>query len=342
MTYFKPALAGLLLFAAGAQAQSIEGLSVSPDGKTVLMSGTNRVVYSVSTDTMEVTDRRYVPQMVRQIIHSDDGSMVYLRDNDKRLIAYNTADMSEAWRTEDADEVVYAPEQGTLAILDEHWKDDSIRLVAADSGSQTARIALGKMKTDMFALGPDGRSALILTQSSKSDAEVKKDEPADMTKLQKADFKQRTDGYVSQVIAVDFDLGEFTQAESHYRVSFPHDVNMVDGKLLILRSNLDSAIVGSDGSADLIDLGKDHFNSAMLDKAGTTYILTRGTDLRFVPVGGGAAEGLLSVQRLRGGPAEWVTAITEGKDGTLYFATNAYRLIKVPADRGSAQVVSVY
>ncbi len=93
---FSPLLAGLLVFAGGTSAQGIEGLSVSPDGQTILMSGTNRVVYTVSADLLEVSNRLYVPEMVRQIIHSDDGNLVFLRDDEERLIAYKTADMSQA------------------------------------------------------------------------------------------------------------------------------------------------------------------------------------------------------------------------------------------------------
>ncbi len=341
MTCFKPALAGLILVAGMSHAQGIEGLSVSPDGQTVVLSGLNRVVYTVGAESLEVTDRRYIPEMVRQIIHSDDGAMIFMRDDEENLIAYG-ADMTRIWSVEGADEVVYDAENGVLAVLDEHWKDDALRLIDAADGSQKARVALGKIKSDMLALGPDGKSALILTQSSKSDSESKLDEPADMTKLQKAEFKQKTDGYVSSVITVDFDLGEFTTTQSHYRVSYPHQVRMLDDKMMILRSNVDSALVGADGSATLIDLGEDYFNAAMIDDAGKTFVLTNGVDLRFVPVDGGAAQGLLTAQRLPGGPAEWVTATAEGKDGTLYFGTNAYRLFKVAPDRGSVQAVAVY
>ncbi|MGH1412695.1 MAG: hypothetical protein ACRBB0_04325 [Pelagimonas sp.] len=342
MICFKPALAGLLLFAGMTHAQGIESMSVSPDGQTVLISAANRVVYTVGADTLEVSSRRYIPEMVRQIIHSDDGALVYLRDEEEQLIAYNSADMAQVWRIEGADEVVYDGVNGVLAVLDEHWKDDSIRLVAADTGNQMTRVALGKIKSDMLALGPDAKSALILTQSSKSDVETSQEQPADLNKLQKAEFKQKTDGYVSTVITVDFDLGEFTTSESHYRVSYPHQVRMMGDKMMVLRSNIDSALVGADGSAKLIDLGEDYFNAAMVDNAGKTFVLTNGVDLRFVPVDGGSAEGLLTAQRLPGGPAEWVTATAEGKDGTLYFGTNASRLFKVSADRGSVQAVAVY
>ncbi|MGP6087210.1 hypothetical protein [Antarctobacter jejuensis] len=335
-------LAAATLLTPAVQAQSIETISVSADGKTVLVGGSNRTVYTVDADTLEVTDRRYVSELVRQIVHGANGELVYFRDDADNLNAYKTADMSFAWSARDVDEMVYDAQSDTLAVLDEHYKDDSVRLLSAANGEQTQRIVMGKLKSDMIALAPGAGKALILTGYTKSDLEEKQEQPADLTKLQEADFKQKTDGYISNVVTVDFGAGTFETAETPYRVSYPKAVRMSGDQMMILRTNRDSMTLGADGSGALIDLGEDYFNFSGIDAKGETYILTNGVEIRFVPVAGGAAQGLLSAERLRGGPAEWVTAMGEAPDGTLYFGTNAYRLLRVNAARGKIDVLPVY
>lgn len=335
-------LAVSVLLAPAVQAQAIETISVSADGKTVLVGGSNRTVYSVDAETLEVTNRRYVSELVRQIIHGANGDLVFFRDDADNLNAFNTSDMSFAWAARDVDEMVYDAGSNTLAVLDEHYKDDSVRLLSATDGEQKQRIVMGKLKSDMIALAPGAGKALIVTGYTKTDKEEKQEEPDNLTKLEKADFKQKTDGYVSTVVTVDFGAGSFETAETPYRVSYPKAVRMAGDQIMILRTNRDSMLLGSDGSGALIDLGEDYFNFSGIDAKGETYILTNGVEIRFVPVDGGAAQGLLSAERLRGGPAEWVTAMGEAADGTLYFGTNAYRLMKVSPSRGKIDVMEVY
>ena len=45
---------------------------------------------------------------------------------------------------------------------------------------------------------------------------------------------------------------------------------------------------------------------------------------------------------LIGGSAGRATAIAEGADGTVYFGTSAYRLLKVPADRSGITAHPVF
>lgn len=330
-------------FCTGAvSAQSIETLSVSPDGQTVLVGGTNRTVYTISAATLEVTGRRYVPHLVRQILHGANGEFVFFRDDADVLTAYKADGMAEVWRISDVDSMAYDAERRVIVALDQHYKDDSVRLLQASTGEQMARVALGKIKSNLIALAPGADKALILTGYTKTDAEQKQDEPDDLTKLQKAEFKQKTDGYVSTVVSVDFDTGSFETAETSYRVSYPKAVRMADGKLMVLRTNVDSMILGPDGSGALIDLGEEYFNHAAIDSKGDTYILSKGVELRFVPVSGAGAEGVLKGEKLRGGPAEWITAMAEGADGTLYFGTNAYRLLKVGPSRGKIEIMPIY
>lgn len=334
------ALAG---FSAGAaQSQSIETISVSSDGKTVLVGGSNRTVYTISADSMEVTGRRYVPHLVRQIVHGAIGELVFFRDDADVVTAYKVDGMTEAWSVSDVDDMAYDAQTRVIAALDQHFKDDSVRLLQASTGEQLARVAMGKIKANLIALEPGAGKALILTGYTKTDAEQKQDEPEDLTKLQKADFKQMTDGYVSNVVTVDFVSGSFEMAETPYRVSYPKAVRVSDGKMMILRTNVDSMMLGPDGTGALIDLGEDYFNHAGIDAKGENYILAKSVELRFMPVSGEGAEGVLKGDHLRGGPAEWVTAMTEAADGTLYFGTNAYRLLRVGPTRGKIEIMPVF
>lgn len=341
MVRFLAALCAVAALCAPAGAQQIETISVAPDGATVLVGGSNRTVYTIDAAAMTVTGRRYVPALVRQIFHGAEGALVYFRDDAKRLTAHRTADMSEAWSVGEADAAVYAPAEGRIALLDRHYKDDAVTLVDAATGGQLARVAMGKQKADLIALRPGAAAALVFTGAEKTEGEEAGAEPADLTKLQQADFKQRHDGYASQVIEVDFEQGGFAAVATPYRISYPKQVAMQSGRMMILRGVTDSLLVGADGAAELIDLGEDYFNHAGIDRAGETFILTNGVDLRFRPVAGGAAEGLLSAERLRGGPTEWVTAMAEGADGTLYFGTNAYRLLKVPPARDRVEAMII-
>ena len=71
-------------------AQQMTAVAVSPDGATVLAAGDNRVLYTLDGATLEVTDRKYIPQQVKEIHYSRDGRRIFLR-MDNRLFRAHAA-----------------------------------------------------------------------------------------------------------------------------------------------------------------------------------------------------------------------------------------------------------
>ncbi len=338
------AFGAALAWAGPVPAQMITAVSHSPAGDALLVAGDNRVLYTLDPATLQVTDRLHVPGLIRWLGHSADGQTLFLRTDDRVFEARSAGSFKLRYKVEDIAEVAHARDANRIALMENGYKGGVVHLLQAENGKAMIRVELPDIKTDVIALDPGGRRALILTKSAKSEAEPKETPPGDLRGHAKYVFQQEKDGYVSTVVDLDLQSGDFKTADTFYRVSFPAQITMIGDRALVVKSRHDSAWIGPDGSAQLIDMGEDYVASARISADGETVMLMSGTEVAFHALGGAAAGALLREARADkiAGPAERVTAFDEAADGTVYFGTSAYRLWKIAPGATEIEAVAVY
>lgn len=338
-------LSGVFSFLAGAAtAQVMPAVAVSPDGATVIAAGDNRVVYSLNAETLEVEGRRYVPGLVRWLDFSADGKMVFLRTDNRVFTARASNSFKTLYSVDDIYAVSYAPDADRIALLESNYDGGVLHVLVASTGDTVNRIEFPKIKTEHVALSPDGQSAILLTQSSKSDDEPSESPGSDLKGYDRYLFRQQHDGYVSQVVDVSIGSGEWTASETWYRVSFPGQVRYLDGRMAVVNGTGDTALVSADGTVDLINLGSGYVAAARISDDGASIVLTGGPEIGLHPLANhasGEAEQKLDAGRLDG-PAERVTAMDEAADGSLYMVTSGYRLWKLAPGAVEVQAKPVY
>jgi len=331
-------------FTGVAQAQMITAVSHSPAGDVLLVAGDNRVLYSLDPVTLEVTDRRHVPGLIRWLGHSADGRTVFFRTDDRVFEARSAGSFKLRYSLQDISQVSHARDANRIALMENGYKGGVVHLLQAENGKSMMRVELLDIKTDVIALNADASRALILTKSAKSESEPNESPPGDLKGHDKYLFQQQKDGYVSTVIDLDLKAGTFKSVDTFYRVSFPAQVTMMGGRAAILNGRHDSALLTPDGTTQLINMGKDYVAAARISADGTTMMLTSANKVAFHDLSDGAV-GLPKREAEADkmpGPAERVTAFDEAPDGTVYFGTSAYRLWKIAPDATEIEAIAVY
>jgi len=336
---------GFAVLGAVAQAQEIPALTISPDGTTLLVAGSNRVIYTVDAATLEVSDRRYYPEQVRWARYSSDGETVFLRTQDRKFSAVSAGSFKERFGADKIVAVSYAADSGRIALLENNYKGGVLHVLRAGSGKRMTTIEFPELRTDDVALDPSGDFALLLTNSETSDAEEKAQPGSDLKGYDKNVFRQQHDGYISKLVSVDLNAGTFDVAETWYRVSSPSQVRILNGKMALVNNGSDSGLVAEDGSAQLMNLGDKYVSHSRISDDGKTILLTNNVEIRIHSLIDGASISevgqTVEADRLPG-PGERVTAVAEAADGTLYMGTSAYRVIRVDADGGNLTVAPVF
>jgi len=344
MRYIGLGLAVLMVLPQVAAAHEIEGLTISPDGNTLLVAADNRVLYRMDTADMSVTERRYISEQIKWVSYSADGDTVFMRTNDGTFQAVNAASFKVKFSAKDADAVSYAPAARRIALLNGNYKGGILTVLAATSGKQISKLEMPEIRTTDVALSEDGNTAILLTSSASSDAEEKAQPGSDLKGYAKYVFRQEHDGYISQVVSADLKAGSFEVKDTYFRVTQPKYVDMIGNAMTIVNGVNDSAMITPDGRAQMLDMGENYVGHSRISNDGTEIILSTNRDVRFHPINNGVVGEMTREAKGDniGGPSERVTAITEGTDGTVYLGTSAYRIWKIAPGSTTIEAVPVY
>ena len=324
-------------------AQQMTAVAVSPDGATVLAAGDNRVLYTLDGATLEVTDRKYIPQQVKEIHYSRDGRRIFLRMDNRLFRAHAAGSFKMLFEVENISSMSLASDAERLALLEDNY-DGGVLHIMATSGKLMKKMEYPDIDTELVAMSADGRTAMLLTDSDKSDTEPKESAPSDLKGYDKYVFRQKNDGYISQILNVNVGDGSHTINDTFYRISFPFAIRMLGDKMAIINGAQDSGLVSADGSTQLINLGDSYVSAGRISDDGTQVVLTSNNDVTIHPLDNGVAGDAireLEVERIDG-PSERVTAMDEGADGTLYMVTSGYRIWRIAPGASDIEIKPVF
>ena len=333
------------IFAANTlHAQTMTAVAVSPDGKTVLAAGDNRTLYTLDAETLDVIDRKYIPAMVRELTYSADGSRIFMRMDNRDFRAHSAGSFKKLYEVENISSMSIAADTDRIALLEDNYNAGVLHIVRGANGKTIRKIDFPETDIEQVAISADGSFAMVLTDDDKSEDEPKESPPSELKGYDKYVFRQQNDGYTSQILNVDLSKGTHTIADTFYRIGYPFQVRMLGDKMAFINSATDSGLVGTDGAAQLINLGDSYVAAGRISDDGTSIVLTSGNDITYHALNAGvAAEASREMEAADiDGPSERVTAMDEAADGTMYMVTSGYRIWKIAPDAAEPVVRPVF
>lgn len=327
--------ASFALFAAAPvlaqSANGLSGLSISPDGATLLATGESRALYTLDPATLAVLDRRWLPETAGWLDHLPDGSAYLIRSDDRKIIAFDATSHDALWEVENISGFSYAPANGALIIYRNRSDETQFHVVDTATGAEGPLISLPELRTEVIAISDDGQSAVGLSRSDRNDAEAENDTPADLDGFPEEEFKQMNDGRMSSVIQIDLGTATVTATPTFFTMSSPDQLRLV-ASVGILLDGRESALLLPNGTVQMLDVGRPGGRTSRLTDDGLTTILGDRNGLILGPLGGGEeAQTELEAGDIPG-DGEYPVAIDQGPDGMIYVGTDAFRVWKLAPD----------
>lgn len=331
----------LLISAVSVEAGSPKGglgdVAVSPDGKTLVVGGDNRVLYVMEEATMTVQKRIWLKTNIYEMEFNKDGSVLVVEDTSGILYFINTQNWEVLNQVRNAGSMSAAPAIDLVAGFRPSYKKSIIKFFSMTDGSQKGQIEFpGKVIS--IGLNAKGTKLVVLAKGP-TGKEEKKRTPKDLKGMDKAIFKQKNDGRVSIFAEFELPSGKKIQEKIiFYTDSRPSMIVREEATYLIAYSNVNAKITN-----DQITLfkAKSSYNYGVgisPDRTsylvgglrdGTTVSITNDTMITY------------KVGRLPGWP-EYFKGFGFAKDGTGYGVTTSYRVVKISKTGQVESAVPVY
>ncbi len=324
---------------------ALGAIAVSPDGKTVLAAGDNRVLYVLDAKTLSVKKSLWIGINPLSIHYSANGATIAIHDTKNNLVFYSTKSWNPVAEVADAVSIAIAEKADTV-IVSGRSKGRDEKAVTPVYGY---RLATGKQflavkaKVGILAIGvlPDGSRIFAISKQLKSDKEKKEKPPSNLKGLDKEKFKLQHDGKVSQFVTFDKDGAEKGRYTTWYSSSSAVSLAAKGKSIYALNYSNSNAELDRTGKQTRLFKSKNSFNY------GFGYSVVNN-----VAASGGLANG--SVMNLEdgtfktfkidkiGGWPEYFKGFAVAKDGTIYGGTTAYRLVKIGQDGNVIKIVPVF
>jgi hypothetical protein len=147
-------------------------VAASPDGKTVVCGGENRVLYVVDAASREVKQRIWIQSRVGALAYSKDGSRLCLEDDDEVLHIFDTATWKEVQKVADAGECQFAP--GVDLCVAVAAKDKGIKFLSMMDGAEKGKVAV-EGRIGSIGIDASGTKAVVLMEPAEDKSEPKAD-----------------------------------------------------------------------------------------------------------------------------------------------------------------------
>ena len=318
-------------------------VAVSPDGKTVMTGGQNRVLYVLDGQTLKVTRRIWFETRLGWASYNKDGSVLVVEDEREYLHFLNAETLKEISVLPDCYVHTHHRSADLLATVKfdrkERKKPPYIRLLSLSDGSEKGRIELRKGAGSRYmTFTPDAKRLLVL--ASRKDAAEKtvkrSDIPKDIKGQARLEFEQRHDGYTSELLTFEVPSGKLLKtAKTWYACRRGRLTLAIDGDdVLVFQETNINARIGPDGKTTLFRTGlagecrgvsENHKTAVVASWRRVAHIAIDGMkETRIAPECG------------------IIVGITFGPDGSAWLATSGYRLVRVSRDGKLKSTTPVY
>ncbi|QEG24149.1 PD40 domain-containing protein [Mariniblastus fucicola] len=315
-----------------AQTKSALGaLAVSPDGKTLVAAGYNRVMYVCNPDDLTVNKRIYLNIVPYEAFFSSDGSSLVIFSSDKVITIYDTATWKRKAEIKKTYDIAIASKTNEMVVMHGTKYRDSKRFtpVAVYDLSTGEKKCETSFEMDGYAIGTneDASQVIVISRARTDESEAKEKTPKELEGMERDEFEQKHDGRIADVLWLDGELKETNRYSSFYSDS--------GNNVCLIKDHVATFIVYRNRCATLSPDG-----DIKLFRTGTSYNYGIGVspDGKTLASGGLATGMVMDIDkktsisfdhpRLPGFP-EYFYGFAFGADGTIYGGTSAWRIIKI-------------
>ncbi|OVE73709.1 hypothetical protein BVX93_01015 [bacterium B13(2017)] len=320
----------------------LDPVVVTPDGKSVITGGDNRVLYVVDANTFEVKKRHWFKARIGTMTFNKDNSLLIIEDDDENL-HYLKPDTFELVRNvKKVENIVPHKASDTLAGTQGTWSQKEIVLLSMTDASQKGKIVLPKdTKPSCYNFSPDGTKLILLTERVKGDEPKKSysEIPKDLRGIDRDEFQQKNDGNVSKLYFYEVPSGKELKSFDLWYSSSGGKILVQGEEVTIINYSNDNVKIAADGTAKMFETKNMGYGMAVSpdQKSFILGSLRSGTYVK----NNGAVNLEFSLDNLPGWP-EYYAGFIILEDGTAYGTTSAYRLIKLDANAQIVKSAPIY
>ncbi len=307
-------------------------LALHPNGEMLVAGGENRTLYKIDAETLEVTERVYFGSTINKLAYSADGSLLFLQDSEPDIYILDAETLEVTATLGGYGAMSMAPAANLMVAYDSDFDGDTVTLFNT-SGIEMKSITFGE-DDDIASIGlnADGTKLAVFFDDFDSENEEDvswSDIPEEYEGFAKDVYSEQHDGEEARYIL--YSVPEFEVLADYVGFYGPSDNQLVffqGDDALIINSSNENARYKLDGTVE------------MWEWPGNSSAYGEGisSDQNVLVVGGLAdatifdvstnSELSFDIDDLPGWP-EYFSNFVIAPDGTIYGATDAYRIVKV-------------
>lgn len=313
----------------------IGGLTValSPDESMLVASGDPRTLYITDPATLVVKDRIWVETSVFDLSFNKDGSVLAVQDTKDEVRLYSTSDWSLNTVVEGC--YSFSPSRESDTFAGYSTRDYAAKIHSLTDGSVKTTIQFPD-RTNISALGlnADGTKLAVLFKDQDDESEEKigySDMPKDLKGMDRDKFQLEHDGKTSKLGIYDTASGELIkEVTTFYTSTSESKIGFAGDSVVVFNYRNLNALISPEGEVEMFAMPSS-FNYGMGISPDQSLLMGGGlahasfmkiADKSFVDY---------KIDKLPGWP-EYFQGFCAAKDGTVYGATSAYRVVKVGPD----------
>lgn len=318
-------------------------VAVTADGSRVVVGGSNRALYEVDPNTLEVKRRVYLGRRVSEMAFTQDATRLWVESTKGiHILDGKTLEILET--RDNLARMAVVPGLDRLVVFHRR-RPTGLRVLDMKTGETLRALPVESRSTPVgFALSPDGSKVALLHGREKLESEPKVargDVPKELRGAARNEFLQRKDGYGQRLVIFDMSSGEVVRETTSWFAtsSGSHRLLWRGEELLVVTYQNQNARFDAKGEATYFELGNSY-----------NYAHFASPDGRNVWSGGLAqgaltpAEGAATLFELPapGGFPEYFKAFSLAKDGTAFAGTTAFRVARFDAKGKLVKVAAIY
>lgn len=324
----------------------LSAIAVSPDGKTIYVGGSNRVIYQVDAASMKVTGRTWVGNQIRKLEFTADGKTLIMQDVVANLFLLDPVTLKKTKTLRQVEAYDYNPATNTLLLAsdkrDFQKRKDFTTLTFTDASSGK-KLASHKVEGALgaLALSKDGKNVLFFTRYYKNTSEERKRPPSSMRGAERTIFRQQHDQRASDVVRINIDTGETARSKSWYSITSDSATLAITDNVSFVMPRAGGALeISNDGNLQYVDPGKDFGHGKTYVPSADAFILGNWSSI-IVKKRGSDGATTYKLRRLTGvaeNPLGFATR--DGK--TWYAATGGFRLVRFELNGGNLKIAPIF
>lgn len=197
------------LWASASSALALDACGASPDGKHLVVGGANRAIYLYDTESWEMLEKVRVDYRVQGIHFDSTGDQCVVNGGGRDLLVYDVENWKQVKKIKGAIACAIAPKAPVAGTIRKKrgggWKDRVLIVWSLPEWEVKKKIDLPEdFKPMQTVFSEDAKICYLRSGRFRNKKEKEADAgPKPESHMERNLWRQRTDGYVSKIMAMD-------------------------------------------------------------------------------------------------------------------------------------------